>query len=719
MADENASAPSRGRRGTDRGTDRTRRGWRRGVPSALLAAVCVTTLVAALTGAVKPLANTPFALTGHWVFNSVAQTAFHIDGATTDIDARVRVPATPGSQVVQGETNGYVVSPTAITGFNKATLSVQQPVAPPAAEVPLGIEAVGGPYLVYRNAGRIVRLGDPVATISVGGAVDDPLVTRDGTMWLHRTDVGLICTLAKGAARISGCPVAAPKGHPGALTMLRGHLAFVDLFTDRLHVIRHDALGPGMPLGVSLSPDSRVAGTDLAGRVVLLDPERHSLLLAGTGNSPGKPVTIALPGGDYDGPVSTGSSVVVVDRQDGTMLTFGPTGDHVATTRIGHPGGRPRISHGEDNRVYVENPSGTKVLVVAPDGTVRDVPVTGKPDVPTPTHAVPTTRPTTRPTTEPTIGPPGRSGSRPTDSGGPSGPTGTPARPTHPTRPAVVPPSTPGAPDGVSASAGDGTAAVRWGAATANRSPIRSYLVSWRASSGRAGSVTVGGEARHVTVHGLTNGVRYVLTVTATNGVGSGPGVSAPPVTPVAAAAAPKPTAGYRNGTAMVSWARPELNGGDLVDYLVSATGQADRTVTGTATSYTGLAAGRTIAFTVRAVTTAPDGRRLTGAAGGTSLTVPAPKITISHGAATTSSNCDAPDCADVNATMTGFAPNTRYSITLSSSSNPDVQTESFVTDSNGDAEYDELDYDVPGETVWISVPTSDGTVTSNKIVWE
>ena len=68
---------------------------------------------------------------------------------------------------------------------------------------------------------------------------------------------------------------------------------------------------------------------------------------------------------------------------------------------------------------------------------------------------------------------------------------------------------------------------------------------------------------------------------------------------------------------------------------------------------------------------------------------------------------------------MHGFAPDTRYSITLSSTSNSNVQTESFTTDSNGDAEYDQLDYDVPGETVWISVPTSNGRIQSNKIVWE
>lgn len=668
--------------------------------------VCVGVLVAALTGAVKPLASVPFALTGHWVFNSVLNTVFHIDGATTNIDAQLPIDAAPGSQVLQGDTNGYVVGSGGITPFDEATLTPGQTAPQPVDEVPLGVEAPGGPYLVYRNAGRIVRLSDPVAIISVGGPVGDPLVTPDGTMVMYRSDAGLICTLPKGADQLSGCPVATPTGHPGGLTMIGGTLTFVDLFTGQSHPIGAGTLGPGMSLGVSVSPDSRVAASDLAGRVVLLDPERHSLVLAGSGN----PVTVALPGGDYDGPVSTGSSAVLVDRQDGTVLTFGPTGNRLATTRLGRHGGQPRISHGEDNRVYVENPDGTRVLVVAPDGTVRDVPVTGKPTVPTSSPA----RPTGQPGSQPGSQPRGPSGSPVL-----SGPKPSEGRSTTTHRPVALPPSAPGAPASVSASPGNSAATVRWGAAADNRSPLTGYQVSWRASNGQAGKLTVSGRSRTVTVNGLATGVSYVFTVTAVNQAGSGPGVSAAPVTPFAAASAPQPSAHYQSGTATVSWPTPDLGGATLVDYRVTATGQAARTVASTSTSYTGLARGRTVTFTVRAVTRIADGRTLTGAPGSTSLTVPAaPTISIQRGAPTTSSNCHN-DCADVDATMTGFDPNTRYSITLSSASDSDVQTESFTTDSSGTAEYDQLDYDVTGETVWISVPTSSGTISSNRIVWQ
>jgi hypothetical protein len=217
-----------------------------------------------------------------------------------------------------------------------------------------------------------------------------------------------------------------------------------------------------------------------------------------------------------------------------------------------------------------------------------------------------------------------------------------------------------------------------------------------------------------VPVNGLTDGVGYVFTVIATNQVGTGPGVATATVTPFAAALAPSPTAGYQSGTATVNWAAPDLRGGTLLNYLVSATGQADRSVAATTTSYTGFAAGQTVTFTVRAVTRAPGGQTLTGAPGSASVTVPAPKITIAHGASTTSANCHAPDCAFVNATMTGFAPNTTFPITLSSDSNPNVATESFTTDANGNAPYNQLDYDSPGQTVWIVV----NGVSSNQIVW-
>src|SRR2546430_993938 len=82
---------------------------------------------------------------------------------------------------------------------------------------PVVREVVGGPYLVYRNAGQIVRLGDPVATVPASGQVSAAVTTSDGTLWVSRSD-GALCQLPKGAARLA-CPAQIPQGHKGSLSV--------------------------------------------------------------------------------------------------------------------------------------------------------------------------------------------------------------------------------------------------------------------------------------------------------------------------------------------------------------------------------------------------------------------------------------------------------------------------------------------------------------------
>lgn len=683
------------------------RAWRRRGPLGLFALVSVSTLVVALTAATNPLSAAPFALSGHWVYNSVLRGVFHVDGATGNIDAQAAVEADAGSQVVQGDTMAWIAGLNRIIAFGKADMSAQPPSTPPVNELPVSVEGAGGPYLVYRNAGIIDRLGDPTTTVQVGGAVGDPILTPDGTVWVHRVPSGEICTLPKDAVKLSGCPVKAPENHPGALTVVGDRPAFVDLFTDTIHTIDGNSLSPGTPIGVPLSANVRAATHDVAGRVAILDLERHSLVLADPQNPAATPPPVALPGGDYEGPMSTGSAVVLVDRQSGNVLSYGPDGTPKDTKPIHGKAGKPRLSRGEDNRVYVEDADGTQVLVVAKDGGMRDVPVTGKPATPkTPTPSSPST-PDIKPEQPPQGGDNGghqqQETGRPTHGGEPT---------SRPPAPPPIPPSPPGAPSLVSATAGDGSAVVTWGAAADNRAAVTSYQISWQ-----GGSMTVSGSARRANVNGLTNGVRYVFTVTATNKAGTGPGASSGAVTPFAAAAAPVVNASNQGNSATVSWTAPDLRGGTLVNYLVSVTGQADKSLTGRTTSYSGLTAGQQYTFTVRAITRTADGQTLTGAPGSTKITIPAPPartISITEGGQAQSGKCHGANCKWVVATLKGFQPGT-HSITLSSSSNRDVQTENFQVDSVESSTYGQLDYDQPGQSIWVTV---DG-VTSNRIVWQ
>ena len=78
-----------------------------------------------------------------------------------------------------------------------------------------------------------------------------------------------------------------------------------------------------------------------------------------------------------------------------------------------------------------------------------------------------------------------------------------------------------------------------------------------------------------MTVTGLTNGDRYTFTVTATNGVGTGPASASPPVvTPAGLPGVPTGLAAVGgDGQAVVSWSPPASTGGAAVAfYTVTAT---------------------------------------------------------------------------------------------------------------------------------------------------
>ncbi|WP_410664138.1 fibronectin type III domain-containing protein [Amycolatopsis sp. lyj-84] len=690
--------------------------WRARLPVVTIVVVSVAVLTTAITGAAKPPPGLQEIPGGHWVYNSLLQSAFHLDGGTAGIDAQAAVPGDRGSQVVQGDTSGYVVGDTRITPFGKSDLTAGPAQVPPSGEVPVGVETAGGPYLVYRQAGQIIRLGDPPAPISAGGPVGDPVATAEGTLWLPRIASSLLCRLDRGDENLSSCPVPLPAGHSGALTLVGDQLHFVDTSDGVVRAVRSGGLGEPVPMGLGAGTDLRPAANDVAGRVAVLDQTGSRLHLVDPAPGSRRPVTVPLPAGQYDAPVAAGSVVVLVNRSSGRLLTYDATGRQTDEKPLPADGGTARIVRGEDAHVYVDGGQGTHVLVVAKDGRVTDVPVVppaGKTEQPAPAEPAPGQQPVAPPAErrgqEGRPGPDTGSGA---DRPGPAKPSQPVRPPSQPVTPPAVPASPPGAPPGVSATGEAGAVTVAWTAAPANRADVTSYRISWA-----GGSRTVDGGTRRITITGLANGTRYTFTVVAVNKAGTGPGASAS-ATPAAAAAAPALTASYRDGAASLTWTRPDLGGGTLVHYLVTGTGLAQQTVTGTSATYSGLTAGKSYTFTVRAVTRTPDGQTRNGAAAGRTITVPSPAITISRGRDTSSENCDPPDCAAVNVTMKGFAPNTRYSIRLSSSSNTNVRTESTTTGANGSATYNELNYDVPGQTIWVSVQTPDGRITSNRIRW-
>jgi hypothetical protein len=125
----------------------------------------------------------------------------------------------------------------------------------------------------------------------------------------------------------------------------------------------------------------------------------------------------------------------------------------------------------------------------------------------------------------------------------------------------------PGAPTGVSAVAGDGSAVVSFTAPVSDGgSSITGYTVT--ASPGGA---SASGSASPLTVGGLSDGTSYTFTVTATNAVGTGA------VSGASAAVVPAGVPGVPAGLAAVvgdgqvglSWTAPSGNGAAVSDYVV------------------------------------------------------------------------------------------------------------------------------------------------------
>ncbi len=152
---------------------------------------------------------------------------------------------------------------------------------------------------------------------------------------------------------------------------------------------------------------------------------------------------------------------------------------------------------------------------------------------------------------------------------------------------AVIPAAVPYPPTGASAARGNGSATVTWVApVNGGGSPISLYTVT----STPGGLTCTNTAASGCTVGGLTNGVSYTFSVTATNAVGMGlPSVPSAPVIPATTPSAPTGVSGIGSDSqAVVSWTAAQSNGAiAITGYTVtSSPGGLSCTTTG-ATSCT------------------------------------------------------------------------------------------------------------------------------------
>ncbi|MBF0331999.1 MAG: fibronectin type III domain-containing protein, partial [Candidatus Omnitrophica bacterium] len=176
----------------------------------------------------------------------------------------------------------------------------------------------------------------------------------------------------------------------------------------------------------------------------------------------------------------------------------------------------------------------------------------------------------------------------------------------------------PGAPTGVTATAGNAAASVTF---TAPGSDGNSAITGYTVTSSPAGGTdsNAGTTALTHAMTGLTNGQAYTFTVKATNAVGTSAASSASnSVTPAGVPGAPTAvTATAGNTTASVTFTAPSSNGGGAMTYTVTGGGTDTNAGTSNLThAITGLTNGQSYTFTVKATNSAGQG------AGGTSNAV-------------------------------------------------------------------------------------------------
>jgi Fibronectin type III domain len=550
--------------------------------SAGLALVLVFTLLG-LSGRGLPAVGTQLLNGEAWLGNVLNSSVSLIDGYSGKVSSQVGLPGMAGHLQVVNTPNGAVVSDPygRLMKVSNDNFTTAGPIRLFGGALTTAAAGGSALYAVDESAGEIQQLSDsgprlePIGPrISVGASVSSPVVAPDGSLYVAIRSSGRIghvaggrlVTIAGAGQRSDDLAVVTAGTLPVAIDLTRGTMV---------------RLGAGKVIGRTIHLPAgfkadQVTGSDTtaglvglvgSGAVVAVDT------LTGTASTTRLPFPVTA-----SAAALRGRLMVLIDSARRRVLVV-----NTATRRLLRQVTFPKRQVPDqltvkDRLVFVNNSEGAQALVINGAGGVHRVTkYTSPPPV---KHSKPTL------------------------------PIKAPARPGR----YHGPPRPPGAPQNPVATPGNASVALGWGAATANGSAIRAYLVTWQGRNGAVGHTQVTGSSLGTTIRGLSNGISYTFTVTAVNGIGRGPAARASPVTPSSSVpGAPSglsASATMPDGSVTLRWTAAD-NGYHIASYTIWVVGTSVPLVTKvTSTSTTvpasqGLTAGTPVQFQVSAVGTA------------------------------------------------------------------------------------------------------------------
>jgi hypothetical protein len=196
----------------------------------------------------------------------------------------------------------------------------------------------------------------------------------------------------------------------------------------------------------------------------------------------------------------------------------------------------------------------------------------------------------------------------------------------------VTPATVPTAPTSVSATAGNASATISFGAPASNGGAA---ITTYTATSS-PGGLTASGAGSPLVVTSLSDGTAYTFTVTAANSAGTGPASAASnSVTPATVPTAPTSVSAFGgNAAATVSFGSPSSNGGAAITNYTATSSPGGLTASGAGSPLvvTGLTNGTAYTFTVTAANSAGTGPASAASNSVTpaNLTVPGAPTTVS-----------------------------------------------------------------------------------------